>query len=169
MGTFLQHSSARAHKLNMDDLHARFEVQMRRAFFDKLTQDLEAEDPQAVDWLINLHVELVRRIAALRPGRKDEIMDKMDSGIFGRKIKAKAFRGQDMAELVGFSFEVLREIVAPDMDQQLRLSEAGVYEKMEEPEPKFSVIVPSFLSTVHHLLDETVSRINEMRKEGMVG
>ena len=76
---------------------------MRRAFFDKLTQDLEAEDPQAVDWLINLHVELVRRIAALRPGRKDEIMDKMDSGIFGRKIKAKAFRGQDMAELVGLA------------------------------------------------------------------
>lgn len=153
----------------MEELQKRLAQQMRLAFFDKLSDDLEAEDPQAVDWLIKLHQELVMRIAALRPARKEEILDKMDTGIFGRKIKAKAFRGEEMSQLVTFCFEVLREIVAADMDDQLEASHTEVVSKMLEPEPKFSVIVPVFLRTVHDLLDETIARIEKMREEGLVG
>jgi len=153
----------------MEELQKRLADQMRRAFFDKLAEDLENEDPQAVDWLIKLHNELVLRISALRPARKDEIFDKMDTGIFGRKIKAKAFRGEDMSQLVNFCFEVLREIVAADMDAQLEESHTQIVNKMMAPEPKFSVIVPAFLRTVHDLLDETIARIEKMREEGLVG
>lgn len=150
----------------MEDLQRRLAAQMRLAFFDKLSEDLENEDPQAVDWITKLHVEMVQRVAALRPGRRDEIMDRMDSGIFGRKIKARAFRGEDMHQMVQFTYELLREIVAPDMDGQLNASLAEVEQKMAEPSPKFSVIVPAFLRSVHDLMDETIARIEKMRNDG---
>lgn len=154
--------------MDAKDLEKRFAVQMRKAFFDKLTQDLEKEDPQAVDWIIKLHHELVMRLAALRPARKEEIMDKMDSGIFGNKIKAKAFRGEDMGQLVAFTFEILAEIVAPDMDDQKDAVYQQVDQKMRQKDPKFSDIVPTFLDGVHQLLDESIARIEKMRADGLV-
>ena len=153
----------------IESLQIRLAQQMRRAFFDKLAEDLEKEDPQAADWLIKLHNELVMRLCALRPGRKSEIVDKMDTDIFGQKIKARAFRGEDMAGMVAFTFEIMREIVAPDMDNDLNMAEQDVLTKMSDPEPKFSVIVPSFISEVHQLLDTTINRIENMRKKGLVG
>ena len=150
-------------------LQDRLSAQMRKAFFDKLGEDLEKEDPTAADWLINLHHELVMRLSALRPGRKSEIADKMDPDIFGQKIKARAFRGEDMAGMVAFTFEIMREIVAPDMDSDLNRAEQSVVTKMSERNPKFSAFVPLFLSEVHQLLDFTISRIEKMRQDGLVG
>lgn len=153
----------------MEELQKRLAVQMRRAFFDKLAQDLENEDPQAAEWVGKLHEELCMRLAALRPARKDEIADKMDNGMFVRKLKAKAFRGEDMNNLLQFTYHILREIVAADMDAQLEANLKEVEREMIRPEPKFSTIVPAFLRGAHDLLDESIARIEKMRADGIVG
>ena len=71
-----------------------------------------------------------------------------------------------MHQMVQFTYELLREIVAPDMDAKLNASLAEVEQKMAEPSPKFSVIVPAFLRTVHDLMDETIARIEKLRNDG---
>ena len=153
----------------MEDVQKRLAVQMRRAFFDKLADDLKNEDPQAADWVGKLHEEMVMRLSALRPARKSEIEDKMDNGIFVRKLKAKAFRADDMQHLVEFTYSLLREIVAADMDAQLEQNLKEVQNKMIQPQPTFSCIVPTFLRGVHDLMDETIARIEKMRADGLVG
>lgn len=148
-----------------DDLQARFATQMRRAFFDKLRDDLAAEKPEAIDWLISLHSELGQRVAALRPGRADEIADKMDNELFARKIRAKAFYSTDMQGLVGFTYEILREVVAPDMDDALESEFRTVQAEMSVLHPVFSQVVPVFLRGVHGLLDETIERVRHLQQQ----
>ena len=145
-----------------DDLRVRFEAQMRRAFFDKLRDDLKNEKPEAVDWLIKLHLELQKRLAALRPGRADEIADKMDNELFARKLRNRAFRHDDMYGMVDFSYEILSEIVAPDMDASLSEKRNSLLVEMQSGDAVFSSIVPAFLQGVHELLDESIARIHQL-------
>ena len=56
-----------------------------------------------------------------------------------------------------------------DMDSDLNRAEQSVVTKMSERNPKFSAFVPLFLSEVHQLLDFTISRIEKMRQDGLVG
>ena len=145
-----------------DDLRVRFAAQMRRAFFDKLRSDLENENPEAVEWLIKLHAELQKRLAALRPGRAEEIADKMDNEIFARKLRNRAFRHDDMHGMVNFSYEILSEIVAPDMDASLSAKRNALLVEMQSGNAVFSSVVPTFLQGVHELLDESIARIQEL-------
>ncbi len=148
----------------MSDIQTRMQAIMRRAFFDKLREDLAQESPDAGQWLVRLHAELAQRLAALRPRRAAEISDKMDNGMFARKVAAKAFRKEDMRGMVDFAYELLREIVAPDMDERLRSHYVRTMTAINAPNPLFSEAVPEFLDGAHALLDETMQRIERLRQ-----
>jgi len=150
---------------SMADLEKRMMEQMRKAFFDSIQEVMESDDKEkAHDWLISLHNEMHDRFVSLMPSRKDQLDDFRDNELFARMLRGGAFRTKEVVNLINYTFEQLKLIVAPDMDSDTDLRLQDSLSKVKTG-ASFGSIVAPFLQHVHTLLDETTRRVLEIRQQ----
>lgn len=149
---------------SMADLEKRMMVQMRKAFFDSIQDVMESDDKdKAHDWLISLHKEMHDRIVSLMPSRKEQLDEFMDNELFARMLRGGVFQTNEVVNLINYTFEQLKLIVAPDMDSDTDLRLQDSLSKVKTG-ASFGSIVAPFLQHVHTLLDETTRRVLQIRQ-----
>ena len=150
----------------MDDLSERLAVQMKRAFFDVLSEKLAAEDVkdklEAVEWLVKLHDELGKRFAAVLPSQRADITDRMDNVLFAQQLRAGTYGSEQLGPLIEYTWALLRMACAPDMDAEIQSAYNAVADSLQ-PGAAFSTVVPLYLKHAHGQLDEIIRRIEELR------
>ena len=151
---------------SMADLEKRMMVQMRKAFFDSIREVMESEDKEkAHDWLISLHKEMHDRIVAIMPSRKAQLDEFMDNELFARMLRGGAFQTEQVVNLINYTFEQLKLVVAPDMDEDTEKRLQHSLSNIKDG-ASFGSIVAPFLEHVHTLLDETQRRVVEIHRAG---
>ena len=147
----------------MLSLRERLAVQMRRAFFDCLEEKLAAGDKtEAVEWLIPLHKELGDRFVALLPSKETEIKEYIDNDLFAQQIRANAYGSDQLGPLINYTWSLLHQACAPDMDDDIKKAYATVSSSLV-PGAAFHKVVPLFLDLAHTQIDMIVQRIQEIR------
>ncbi len=142
------------------EFELRFKTQMRRAFFDVIrsTMEDESKKEKAHEWLVELHQELHDRLCALMPSRKDKYDEFIDTELFARMLRGGAFQTDQLASLINYVFEQLKEGAAPDMDSDIDRRQAAVMACFK-PDASFGSIVSPFLDHSHLIIDEIVKRV----------
>lgn len=149
----------------MQDLKERLAIQMRRAFFDCLAEKLAKDDKQeAIEWLIPLHKELGDRFKALLPSKQEEISEYIDNELFAQQLRSNAYGSDQLGPLINFTWSLLRQACAPDMDDDVNQAYNIVSESLV-PGAAFHTVVPLFLDCAHKQIDIIVARIHEINSQ----
>ena len=147
----------------MTDLQERLATQMRLAFFACMREKLASDDKtEAIEWLIPLHQELGKRLAAVLPSKAREIHEHMDNELFAQQLRAGTFGSEQLGPLINYTWELLRMACAPDMDNDVKAAYETVCASLQ-PGAAFSDVVPLYLDHAHAQLDEIIKRIKELQ------
>ena len=134
---------------------------MRRAFWDLLKSDLEAE-PQRFEHLIILIEEIGERLCNLTPNNHklhSEIMHVLDASYLKDVFENNAFDPTDFCELVRFIMSTIYKYSAPVDNPVVRSWIEKVESQFKEPVLLYKDFVPKFIEDVHKHIDLIELRI----------
>lgn len=133
----------------LDKLMESLKNNINKAYWDLMKEDLEKEPPNTISFINNLKelknlvVSCVNKKVELR---KD--IDKViDVELIDQMIKHKAYQYNDLENIIQYVNDLLWKFQAPIEDENTRIYEREIKEKLKNKENIISVLI-SFLSTV---------------------
>ena len=146
-------------------IETQFATQMRKAFWDKISEDLKAIPPRTQHFLV-LFKEIRDRLDGLTPNNSrliQENHDLMDLSIYGSLFERKGVTPEVLGDVLAFIVEDrLKKMVAPVDDLPLDTWYCEVKEKMVKELPSDLLVI-----TVFQGLYEWLTKIETGVKEFM--
>lgn len=134
----------------MNSIELQIKEQMRKAFFDLITQNVNSEKPD-YEWVTRLYIEIRDRLCYFI--KKDsstylQIMGDFDEKLFFQMCTNDVFDYNSMCMLINNTFDWIRKLQAPIRDEFLTESKNRVLQTTDYRE-----IISTFLKEVHNCLD----------------
>ena len=136
--------------MNLEKLEEQIRVQMKKAYFDLVTESLEKKEN--LDWVVTLYEEIKNRLLkVVKPNSKtyNDINESLDSQIFKQLLENDLFDGEYMVNLVNTIFGFIEKLQAPARDEICRESKNKIFSSGQD----VIAIIPTFISEVHFLID----------------
>ena len=143
-----------------------FETQFKRAFWDKITEDLK-ETPPKTDHIIVLLGEILERLDKLTPNNQKIIYENhenIDLSLFKNLFESSQFHLEALQGVVVFLVEDrLQKFIAPAYDEDLKLWYLNLKNEMSKGLPYYE-IVPLIFQGIYQWLENVEKSLEEFNK-----
>lgn len=136
---------------------------MKRAFWDLIRSDLEAE-PQRFDHILKLIEEIRDRLCWCCPRHRERIHSGIDVDLLRQMFSHKAFDPQAFGQVCYFLMDTLELYCSPDHHKDLSAWTADQKAKLQN-DIKYSEWIPQFFEGVHGHIDIIEDQIRQFQKE----
>uniref|UniRef100_A0A6T7QZ90 Ubiquitin-like domain-containing protein n=1 Tax=Hanusia phi TaxID=3032 RepID=A0A6T7QZ90_9CRYP len=155
----------------LEEVKAKVELNMRKAFYDLLENALNPEKPDH-EWIVRLYAEMRDRLCALTPRRQDireEIHEKMDVSLFQQMLTNNAFEVVDLQNLVGFTFARLQLLCSPARDDEIKERRRQLEDMIVQPDMSFGKFVACYLKFFHITVNDIEKDIEAFKSQMQSG
>ncbi len=127
----------------------------KKAFKNAIEEHLKQETPEGVEWLCNLHRELVIRLCTMvkRQDIQDQIAEACDPIIFKQLVEAKKYNAQELSKFVNYIYSWLKRFCAPARDNDVESSLQRLNELLQDSKLKLYTVVAEFITEAHGIMD----------------